>query len=1006
MLDIKRFKNVDAEYRSAPFWSWNSELEIKDLTKQIHQMYEQGIGGFFMHSRGGLKDEYLGDKFMKAIKGCVAEAKNLGMKAWLYDEDRFPSGSGAGMVTASNNDYRQKALEMVELPCAEIKKGNDVVKIYSFTKKDSQPHGLKDITELAGEDIKSLEGLALVFKVIFKPGEPRWSGQSYPDLSYKEAVDKFIETTYDKYKDLVGDEFNKTIPGIFTDEPHFNVNLGERVVLPWTYQLEEKFKEEKDYDILDFLPQLFYQIGDYKKVRFDFWDMMSKLFVKSFTQNIYNWCEENNVEFTGHYWEHVFPLPTHTGSVMPNYEYMQMPGIDMLFNTPEVGEQFGNDLIVKEVSSVANQLGKERVMSETYGASGWELNFTDQKKVADWQFALGINFVCQHLVLHSLEGYRKRDFPLSFAEHQPWWDTYHLMGDYIGRLSYLLSRGNFVGDILLLHPASSTWAEYNLLNDNTSLDELANSVKIISQKLSQIQYFFDLGDDILIEKYAEVTDNIFKIAEMNYKTIIVPDMTVMRNSNFKLLKKFAENGGHILTTGITPGLLDGKESRELKDFFNSDKVNRVSVQDLQEHLDKLENEHLSLVEKNGKSPDNIYCQQRDCGDQQILFMANISKEEEYQVRLNLESDYHLEEWDPVSGEINVLSIHQEDNSFYLNLDFQPIESHLIVVNKDKKAVVNMETSKEVNLEKILELKDWQVKRNDYNALTINCCQAKLSKKDWTKKENVNKVDDSLKDSLGIDRGHISAPQPWSYSKGEKDNTVDLQVRYTFNLQEELTGNLYLAVESPEIWDVFVNGELATATANYYKDKAFRLYNIKDIVTVGENEVILSTKDYGVLVNLEAIYVVGDFKLNSVDQEFVLVKEDEVIALGDWTQNGYPYYSGKMNYSSSFIVDQVAQVECSLEDLWAIVNRVIINGKEAGLLGWKPYQLDISDYLVEGENEIVIEVMNSLQNLLGPHDKLDPEGLVTPGSFYSDRSIKFVKSGFSGKGRIEVYGKNN
>ena len=36
-------------------------------------------------------------------------------------------------------------------------------------------------------------------------------------------------------------------------------------------------------------------------------------------------------------------------------------------------------------------------MSETYGASGWELNFADQKKVADWQFALGINLVCQHL---------------------------------------------------------------------------------------------------------------------------------------------------------------------------------------------------------------------------------------------------------------------------------------------------------------------------------------------------------------------------------------------------------------------------------------------------------------------------------------------------------------------------------------------------------------------------------------------------------------------------------
>ena len=46
---------------------------------------------------------------------------------------------------------------------------------------------------------------------------------------------------------------------------------------------------------------------------------------------------------------------------MPNYEFMQVPGIDMLFNTKEERDQFGNVLIVKEVSSVANQLGKERV---------------------------------------------------------------------------------------------------------------------------------------------------------------------------------------------------------------------------------------------------------------------------------------------------------------------------------------------------------------------------------------------------------------------------------------------------------------------------------------------------------------------------------------------------------------------------------------------------------------------------------------------------------------------
>ena len=82
----------------------------------------------------------------------------------------------------------------------------------------------------------------------------------------------------------------------------------------------------------------------------------------------------------------------------------------MLFNTVEERIQFGNDLIVKEVSSVANQLGKGRVLSETHGASGWNLSFAEQKRMIDWQMVLGVNLICQHLVHLSLRGYRKRDF--------------------------------------------------------------------------------------------------------------------------------------------------------------------------------------------------------------------------------------------------------------------------------------------------------------------------------------------------------------------------------------------------------------------------------------------------------------------------------------------------------------------------------------------------------------------------------------------------------------------
>ena len=98
---------------------------------------------------------------------------------------------------------------------------------------------------------------------------------------------------------------------------------------------------------MEHFPELFFDTGNYRKTRFDFWDVLSAMFVEAFTKNIYEWCEENGLQFTGHFWEHVFPNPLYTGSVMPNYEFMQVPGIDMLYNTEQEREQFGNVLIGK-----------------------------------------------------------------------------------------------------------------------------------------------------------------------------------------------------------------------------------------------------------------------------------------------------------------------------------------------------------------------------------------------------------------------------------------------------------------------------------------------------------------------------------------------------------------------------------------------------------------------------------------------------------------------------------
>ena len=108
-LNDELFRNPTSEYRGTPFWAWNSYLTKEELCRQIDVFKEMGLGGFHMHVRTGLENEYLSDEFMGLVKACIEKAKENEMLAWAYDEDRWPSGAAGGIVTKEEK-YRGRHL--------------------------------------------------------------------------------------------------------------------------------------------------------------------------------------------------------------------------------------------------------------------------------------------------------------------------------------------------------------------------------------------------------------------------------------------------------------------------------------------------------------------------------------------------------------------------------------------------------------------------------------------------------------------------------------------------------------------------------------------------------------------------------------------------------------------------------------------------------------------------------------------------------------------------------
>ena len=127
------FRNPSAPYRSAPFWSWNDRLHVQELARQVRDMKAHGMGGFFMHSRDGLKSVYMGPDWIECIRETVKAAKAEGMNAWLYDEDRWPSGAAGGLVPARGGDaFRAKVITLEE--SADLPQDmTDIIVIFAAT---------------------------------------------------------------------------------------------------------------------------------------------------------------------------------------------------------------------------------------------------------------------------------------------------------------------------------------------------------------------------------------------------------------------------------------------------------------------------------------------------------------------------------------------------------------------------------------------------------------------------------------------------------------------------------------------------------------------------------------------------------------------------------------------------------------------------------------------------------------------------------------------------------
>lgn len=485
------------------------------------------------------------------------------------------------------------------------------------------------------------------------------------------AIERFIEETHEQYLGCVGDEFGKTVPSIFTDEPQFShkttlsfAESREDVILPYTDSLPAGYEAAYGENFFDTVPELIWDLPEEKVSvpRYRFHDFVAEQFSSSFADTIGNWCKDHGIMLTGHMMEE----PTLTsqtnalGEAMRSYRSFQMPGIDMLCDWREY-------TTAKQAQSASHQYGCPGVLSELYGVTNWDFDFRGHKLAGDWQAALGVTLRVHHLSWDSMNGEAKRDYPASIFYQSPWYKEYGMIEEHFARVNTALTRGKAHVRVAVVHPIESYWLHYGP-KEQTALirEELESRFSNVTEWLLFSQLDFDfVAESLLPDQYEASEDGKFHVGEMSYDVVLVPGNETLRNTTVSSLKSFREKGGDVLFMGDAPALVDARPSEEGKELYGKCRHIGFSRSALVKALDAYRDVELRTAA--GNLSEQLIYQMREDGDIRWLFVCNGRKMQnpdipkKDSITFRLKGNWEVEEYDTMTGEIRPVSVERKNN---------------------------------------------------------------------------------------------------------------------------------------------------------------------------------------------------------------------------------------------------------------------------------------------------------------------------------------------------------
>lgn len=716
------FKDPPHKYTMRPFWFWSGPIDSAEVARQIREMSSQGVYGAFVHARGNLETRYLSEDWWNIIRNSLRVAKDEGYYFCVVDEFEWPGGEARDIwnpglpskVLQKFPQYRMHHLVPYEYAIKgpqpiTLQISKQPVQINAFRLR---PDSLIEISSLTSLNESWREG-----RLAWNVPEGNWIIQEFRleptqgidgglvDLLNPKAIKEFINLTHEEYYQRFK-EYMGTVMDIFYSDHEGD----EGRELAWTPDLFDTFQKEKGYDLKPLLSLLTTEAGEKStEVRYDYLDVISNLYSRSFFQQESNWCKAHNMHITGHLWESPLSrVVEFSGDHFRAFRAWDVPGIDALFDWGRSPRDF------KEIASISHYK-KTLFTCENQGLHGWESYFDLQKARLGTNGcgAWGVSMFIPHAF-----NYMKDQiiYPPDWFFHQPFWKYFRHYADYVRRISYMNATGTHVAPVLLYYPITSAFAAVGNISLpggaptkwKPEIKTLEDDYRRLQEGLSHSQWDYDVIDDTYLAE-AEFKNGKIQLANETYSALVLPPMKYIRSAAAKRITEYLNEGGTVIAWKEVPNASPlSKETAEITRYIEevSQDTHKKAflIKDSIDAIIRLLEDNFSpdVKVEDGKREHLFVYHTRNEG-KEIYWLVN-DTEKERNTTLSFQVQGTPEKWDAESGEHSPLYCYYEKNRTVIPLQFEAWDAYYVVIDPQSTAEVPKILKTNLNMVQISSIK--------------------------------------------------------------------------------------------------------------------------------------------------------------------------------------------------------------------------------------------------------------------------------------------------------------